>query len=86
MGSPWSFLLLSLLAMLGLHRILQMLSSFIELFRDGGYFLEPRAPTDALTLMKETITGETIAVCIALIVLGIPMMKWMQSMLQGTEA
>lgn len=86
MSSPWSFLLLALLAMLGLHRMIQMLASFLDLFRGGGYFLEYRTPTDALTRMKEGITGETIAVCIALVVLGIPLLKWMQRMLPGSEA
>lgn len=86
MHAPWSFLLLSLLAMLGLHRMLQILSSFVGLFFHGGYFLEYRPPTDALTRMKEAITGETIVVCFALVVFGIPLLKWMQRMLQGSAA
>jgi hypothetical protein len=36
LSSPWSFLLVSLLAMLGLHRMLQVLASLIELFLGGG--------------------------------------------------
>jgi hypothetical protein len=86
MGSPWGFLLVSLLAMLGLHRMLQMLTSFLDLFRGGGYFLEHRAPADALARVTEAITGETIAVCIALVVLGMPLLKWLQRMLQGSAA
>ena len=76
--SPWSFTLFGLLALLGLHRVVQVVAEFAKLFSGGGYFLEVRKNQDPVQLAMESVTLESLAICVVVVTIGIPMLIWLK--------
>ena len=56
--SPWSYFGLSVLTLLGLHRLIQILAEVVKLFPGtGGYFLEARQnPVRFVELSQKSLT------------------------------
>jgi hypothetical protein len=80
-ASPATFGVVALLAMLGLHRILQAVAEFLKLFVGGGYFLEARERPDVVQLAKESLNTEVVVLCVLLVTLGIPLLYWLRSVM-----
>jgi len=75
-ASPWAYLGLSHLTLLGLHRVIQLLAEVVKLFPGrSGYFLEARQnPVRFVELAQESLTIEAFVVSSLVVVAGIPML------------
>jgi uncharacterized membrane protein YjgN (DUF898 family) len=79
LGNPVVFGIAAFLLTLGLHRVLQAIAEFVKFFSGGGYFLEVREKPDVVQLAKESLNTETIALCLLLVVVGVPLLIWLRS-------
>jgi hypothetical protein len=81
--NPWQFFVLSLLLLLGLHRITQLGAEVVKLLNSemGGYFLEYRKPPNLQELVLEQISYETFAISGAIVIIGIPLLLWLRNAL-----
>lgn len=79
--NPWVFLAVGFLGLLGLHRVIQLGSEFLKLFRSGGYFLEYRKPADLVQATLDSLTLESIIVCVLIVAGGMPMLYWLKKAL-----
>ena len=76
--SPWLFFVVGLLALLGVHRILQVATEVAKLFRGGGHFLEARTTAATVQLVQDSLNREALATSVALLVLGFPLLHWLK--------
>ena len=81
--SPWQFLVLALLSLLGLHRVVQVAAESFKLLRTelGGYFLEARKPPNLHELVLEQMTAEAFAIAGVVVIAGIPLLFWLRNAL-----
>lgn len=79
--NPWIFLTVGFLGLLGLHRLIQVGSELLKLFRSGGYFLEYRKPVDMVQSALESLTLEAVVVSTLIVVGGMPMLYWLKKAL-----
>jgi len=76
--SPQLFVIVGFLALLGVHRMLQAGVEFLKFFRGGGYFLEARTNPNAIELALESITRESVAVSLLILLVGFPLLLWLK--------
>ena len=81
--SPWVYLVLSVLALLGLHRVIQAAAELVKLLGfGGGYFLEARQnPAKFVELAQEAINAEAIVVTLVVLAVGLPLVRMLWSLL-----
>jgi hypothetical protein len=75
---PWLFAVVGLLAVLGVHRVIQVGAEVSKLFLGRGYFLEGRPTPSALQLAQEGLTVEAGAVSVLVAVFGFPVLLWLK--------
>jgi len=81
--SPWGYFGLSILTLLGLHRVIQVLAEVVKLIPGtGGYFLEARRdPVRFVELVQEGITIEAFVVSGLVVAAGLPILFMLRSVL-----
>jgi hypothetical protein len=82
-SNPWLYLTLSVLTLLGLHRVLQFLAEVVKLFPGtGGYFLEARRdPVRFVELAQESLTIEAFIVSGLVVATGVPVLMALRTAL-----
>ena len=82
-SNPWLYLALSVLTLLGLHRVLQLLAEVVKLFPGtGGYFLEARRnPARFIELAQESLTLEAFIVSGLIVAAGVPVLMLLRAAL-----
>jgi hypothetical protein len=78
---PWAYVAFAFLAVLGLHRIVQVGAEFLRLFRRGGYYLEYQNQPDLAQLAERSLTIEALLVSTVLVVAGWPLLRWLRALL-----
>lgn len=80
---PWAYVTFALLAMLGLHRVLQAGAEVVSLIASapGGYFLEYQPQPDLAQLAERSLTLEALLVSAVLVVAGWPLLRWLRALL-----
>jgi hypothetical protein len=76
--SPWVFVVVGLLAVLGVHRVLQLATELGKTFGGRGYFLEAPTTAAAVQLAQKGLLVEALATSAALLVLGFPLLLWLK--------
>jgi len=74
LAMPWFFTFVALLAMLGLHRVLQFLAELFKVATAGGYILEARPRPDPSQFLRESLSTELLVVCLLMLVVGTPLL------------
>lgn len=78
--SPWAYLTFSVLTMLGVQRVLQMVLEVTKIALPGGYFLEHRPAPDVLQAARESITTESLVMCVLLLAIGAQLLHWLRTL------
>ncbi|SFP90334.1 hypothetical protein [Variovorax sp. 770b2] len=78
---PWAYVTFALLAVLGLHRVLQAGVEFIRLFTRGGYFIEYQNTVDLVQMAERALTTEALLVSSVLAIAGWLLLRWLRALL-----
>lgn len=79
--SPTVFFAVAFLALLGLDRVLHAALELWRLVSPRGYFLEQPDKVSTIEALQRTMTTEALAMALALVVVGWPMLSLLRSFL-----
>ncbi len=82
---PWVFAIVGFLAMLGVHRIVQVMFEVLELLPVGrGYFVVVRNEPNLAQLARGSLNIKSMLVTALVIVVGFPLLAWVKGSLART--
>ena len=74
---PWAFVVVGLLAMLGVHRIAQVVLEVFELLPVGrGYFVVARNEPNFAQLVQQSLNIKSFLITAFVIAVGFPLLLW----------
>lgn len=80
--APWLFLVIGILAMLGLERLLGTLWDYVPIAFGSHQFLVHR-PLTAEEITNPSLSLESIAVAVMVLVIGLPLLVWLRGTTGG---
>jgi hypothetical protein len=76
--APWPFVVVGFLALLGVHRVAEVVVQAGKAVGAQGYLLEGPTTAAAVQLVERNLVVEALATSTAVLVLGFPLLLWLK--------